>query len=183
MVEACPTCQHHSQEPRQLLQHQHQNICGNTQVLTLHLMDLNTQSSLQQDTFHQKISLSQYNAAKTISKCKKLFSKHEIPETIRTDTGPQDPFLALLPYKGMLIDSLMPIFIQLLSALPESNMNHCLKGSGTRIPKLQLILPISSTMPPGVPHTMTATASRSPHFFAGQTHRKQDPLVPSHCDS
>ena len=39
--------------------------------------------------FVRKIPPSQCNAAKTISVLKELFSEHGIPETIRSDSGPQ----------------------------------------------------------------------------------------------
>ena len=95
MVEACPTYQHHCpQEPRQPLQpspapeHPWQHI--GTDFFTfdgfeyLVIIDYYTKMP-----FIRKILPTQCNVAKTISMLKELFSEHGIPETIRSDNGPQ----------------------------------------------------------------------------------------------
>ena len=95
MVEACPTCQcHHPQEPTQPLQpapapeHPWQHIGADFFTFDgfeyLIIIDYYTKMP-----FIRKIPPSQCNAAKTISVLKELFSEHGIPETIRSDNGPQ----------------------------------------------------------------------------------------------
>ena len=95
MVEACPTCQHHHpQEPRQPLQptpapeHSWQHLgadyCSFDGFEYLVIVDYYSKM-----LFVRRIPPSQCNAAKTISVLKELFSEHGIPETIRSDNGPQ----------------------------------------------------------------------------------------------
>ena len=95
MVEACPTCQHHCpQEPRQPLQptpapecpwhHLGANFFTFDGFEYLVIIDYYTKMP-----FIRKIPPSQCNAAKTISVLKELFFEHGIPETIRSDNGPQ----------------------------------------------------------------------------------------------
>ena len=95
MVEACPTCQrHHPQEPRQPLQPTPAPECPWQHIGAdfftfdgfeyLVIVDYYTKMP-----FIRKIPPSQCNAAKTISVLKELFSEHGIPETIRSDNGPQ----------------------------------------------------------------------------------------------
>ena len=95
MVEACPTYQHHHpQEPRQPLQPTPtpecpwQNLGAN--FFTFHgfeyLVIINYYTKM---PLIRKIPPSQCNADKTISVLKELFSEHRIPETIRSDNGPQ----------------------------------------------------------------------------------------------
>ena len=95
MVEACPTCQCHCpQEPRQPLQptpapeHPWQHLGADFFTFDgfeyLVIIDYYTKMP-----FIRKIPPSQCNAAKTISVLKELFSEYGIPETIRSDNGPQ----------------------------------------------------------------------------------------------
>ena len=95
MVEACPTCQRHRpQEPRQPLQptpaperpwqHLGADFFTFDGFEYLVIIDYYTKMP-----FIRKIPPSQCNAAKTISMLKELFSEHGIPETIRSDNGPQ----------------------------------------------------------------------------------------------
>ena len=95
MVEACPTCQRHRpQEPRQPLQPTPAPECPWQHIGAdfftfdgfeyLVIIDYYTKMP-----FIRKIPPSQCNAAKTISVLKELFSEHGIPETIRSDNGPQ----------------------------------------------------------------------------------------------
>ena len=95
MVEVCPTCQCHCpQEPRQPLeptpvpecpwQHLGADYCSFDGFE--YLVIVNYYSKM---LFVRRIPPSQCNAAKTISVLKELFSKHGIPETIRSDNGPQ----------------------------------------------------------------------------------------------
>ena len=94
MVEACPTCQHHNwQEQRQPLQpisaleHPWEHLGADFFTFDgfeyLVIVDYYTKTP-----FIRKIPPSQCNAAKTISMLE-LFSKHGIPESIRSDNGPQ----------------------------------------------------------------------------------------------
>ena len=95
MVEAWPTCQHHPpQEPRQPLQPTPAPECPWHHIGAdfstfdgfeyLVIIDYYTKMP-----FIRKIPPSQCNTAKTISMLKDLFSEHGIPETIRSDNGPQ----------------------------------------------------------------------------------------------
>ena len=95
MVEACPTCQcHHPQEPRQPLQptpapeHPRQHLGADFFTFDgfEYLVIINYYTKM---PFIRKIPPSQCNAANTISVLKELFSKHGIPEIIRSDNGPQ----------------------------------------------------------------------------------------------
>ena len=95
MIFACPTCQCHCQhEPRQPLQPAPapecpwQHIYANFFTLDgfdyLVIFDYYTKMP-----FIRKIPPSQCNPSKTIPVLKELFSEHEIPETIRSNNGPQ----------------------------------------------------------------------------------------------
>ena len=95
MVEACPTCQHHHpQEPRQPLQptpapeHPWQHLGADYCSFDgfEYLVIVYYYSKM---LFVRRIPPSQCNAAKTISVLKELFSEHGIPQTIRSDNGPQ----------------------------------------------------------------------------------------------
>ena len=95
MVEACLTCQcHHPQEPRQPLQPtlapecpwQYLGADFFTFVGFEYLVIINYYTKM---PFIRKIPPSQYNAAKTIALLKEMFSEHGIPETVRSDNGPQ----------------------------------------------------------------------------------------------
>ena len=97
MVEACPTCQHHCpQEPRQPLQPTPAPECPwqhlGADYFSFdgfeYLVIVDYYSKM---PFVRRIPSSQCNAAKTISVLKELFSEHGIPETIRSDNGPQFP--------------------------------------------------------------------------------------------
>ena len=60
----------------------------------------------------------------------------------------------------------MPTFIhQLRCSTREWSEQLCLKGSGTRTPKLQLTEITSMTVPPRVLYTTIVTASQSPHYM------------------
>ena len=95
MVEACPTYQHYCpQESRQPLQQNPVPECPwpylGTDFFTfdgfenLVIIDYYTKIP-----FIRKITPLQCNSSKTISVLKELFSEHGIPETIRSDSGPQ----------------------------------------------------------------------------------------------
>ena len=219
MVEACPTCQCHCpQEPRQPLQSSPASECPWQHIGAdfftfdgfeyLVIIDYYTKMS-----FIRKIPPSQCNAAKTISEFKELFSEHGIPETIRSDNGPQfashqfaeftkewnfghttssprnprsngqaeaaikvatglitcakyseqDLYLALLTYRSTPIDAHLHSLTEMLyqrvirTTVPQ-RIRH-------KDPKLQLTEITSMTVPPRVLHTMTFTASPSPHYM------------------
>ena len=95
MVEACPTCQHHHpQEPRQPLQPTPAPECPwqhlGADFFTFdgfeYLVIINYYTKM---LFIRKIPPSQCNAAKTIALLKEMFFEHGIPETVRSDNGPQ----------------------------------------------------------------------------------------------
>ena len=95
IVEAHPTCQHHRpQEPRQPLQptpapeHPWQHIGADYFSFDgfEYLVMVDYYSKM---PFVRRIPSSRCNAAKTISVLKELFSEHDIPETIRSNNGPQ----------------------------------------------------------------------------------------------
>ena len=95
MVEACPTCQHHHpREQRQPLQptpppeHPWQHLGADYFSFNRfeYLVIVDYYSKM---PFVRRIPSSQCNAVKTISVLKELFSEHGIPETIRSDNGPQ----------------------------------------------------------------------------------------------
>ena len=95
MVKECPTCQHHHpQEPRQPLQPTPAPECPwqhlGADFFTFdgfeYLVIINYYTKM---PFIRKIPSSQCNAAKTIALLKEMFSEHGIPETVRSDNGPQ----------------------------------------------------------------------------------------------
>ena len=95
MFEACPICQnHHPHKPRQPLQPTPAPECPwqhiGTDFFTFdgfeYLVIINYYAKM---TFIRKVPPSQGNAAKTTSMLKEFFCKHGIPETIRSDNGPQ----------------------------------------------------------------------------------------------
>ena len=95
MVEACPTCQcHHPQEPRQPLQptpapeHPWQHLGADFFTFDRfeYLVIIDFYNKM---PFIRKIPPSQCNAAKTIALLQEMFSEHWIPETVRSNNGPQ----------------------------------------------------------------------------------------------
>ena len=95
MVETCLTCQCHCpQELRQPLQPtltpecpwQHLGANFFTFDGFEYLVIINYYTKM---PFIRKIPLSQCNAAKTTALPKEMFSEHGIPETVRSDNGPQ----------------------------------------------------------------------------------------------
>ena len=95
MVESCATCQRHRpQEPRQPLkptpaperpwQHISADFFSFDGFEYLVIIDYYSKIP-----FIRRMPPSQCNAAKTISVLKELFSEHGIPETLRSDNGPQ----------------------------------------------------------------------------------------------
>ena len=94
-VEACPTCQRHRpQEPRQPLkptppperpwQHLGADFMSFDGSEYLVIVDYYSKMPIV-----QKMPTSQCNAARTIAHLKELFAEHGIPESIRSDNGPQ----------------------------------------------------------------------------------------------
>ena len=95
MVESCVTCQQHCpQEPRQPLkptpaperpwQHISADFFSFDGFDYLVIIDYYSRIP-----FIRRMPPSQFNAAKTISVLKELFSEHGIPEILRSDNGPQ----------------------------------------------------------------------------------------------
>ena len=95
LIEACPTCQRHRpQEPRQPLQptpaperpwqHLGADFFHFDGSEYLVVMDYYSKMPIV-----RKIPASQCNAAKTIATLKDLFAEQGIPESLRTDNGPQ----------------------------------------------------------------------------------------------
>ena len=95
MVESCATCQqHHPQQPQQPLkptpapeqpwQHISADFFSFDGFKYLVIIDYYSKIP-----FLRRMAQSQCNAAKTVSVLKELFSEHGIPETLRSDNGPQ----------------------------------------------------------------------------------------------
>ena len=95
LVESCPTCQkYRSQEPRQPLkptpppERPWQNLGADFMTFDGHeyLVIVDYYSKM---PIVRKMPISQCTAQKTISLLKELFAEHGIPESIRSDNGPQ----------------------------------------------------------------------------------------------
>ena len=95
LVKSCPACQHHHpQEPRQPLKPTLASECT-WQLLGIDYFHFDGSEYLVVTDYYSKMHIrrripaSQCNASKTISVLKELFTEHDIPEVLCTNSGAQ----------------------------------------------------------------------------------------------